>query len=60
MFQYNLNKKVYPQANVIQSIQDKSNQKKFYQNNGIPTSSFQILNGIDEIKTKIRYGFLSN
>tara|TARA_B100001057_G_scaffold355453_1_gene357457 strand:- start:7916 stop:9067 length:1152 start_codon:yes stop_codon:yes gene_type:complete len=54
-----INKKVYPQANVIQSIQDKSNQKKFYQNNGIPTSSFQILNGIDEIKTKISKGKIS-
>jgi len=54
-----INKKVYPQANVIQSIQDKSNQKKFYQNNGIPTSSFQILNGIDEIKTKISKGEIS-
>ena len=54
-----INKKVYPQANVIESIQDKSSQKKFYQNNGIPTSSFQILNGIDEIKNKISKGELS-
>tara|TARA_B100001113_G_scaffold64823_1_gene49730 strand:+ start:29 stop:1180 length:1152 start_codon:yes stop_codon:yes gene_type:complete len=54
-----VNKKVYPQANVIESIQDKSNQKKFYQNNGIPTSSFQILNGIDDIKNKISKGEIS-
>ena len=54
-----VNKKVYPQANVIDIIQDKSNQKKFYQNNGIPTSSFQILNGIDEIKNKISKGEIS-
>ena len=54
-----VNKKIYPQANVIESIQDKSNQKKFYQNNGIPTSSFQILNGIDEIKNKISKGEIS-
>ena len=54
-----INKKVYPQANVIESIQDKSNQKKFYQNNGIPTSSFQILNGIDDIKNKITKGEIS-
>ena len=54
-----INKKVYPQANVIESIQDKSNQKKFYQNNGIPTSSFQILNGIDEIKNEISKGEIS-
>ena len=54
-----VNKKVYPQANVIDIIQDKSNQKKFYKNNGIPTSSFQILNGIDEIKNKISKGEIS-
>ena len=54
-----VNKKVYPQANVIDIIQDKSNQKKFYQNNGIPTSSFQILNGIDDIKNKITKGEIS-
>ena len=54
-----INKKVYPQANVIESIQDKSSQKKFYQNNGIPSSSFQILSGIDEIKNKISKGEIS-
>ena len=48
-----LNKKVYPQANVIKTVQDKSDQKKFYQNNKIPTSSFKVLNGIDEIKNNI-------
>ena len=54
-----LNKKVYPQANVIKTVQDKSDQKKFYQNNKIPTSSFKVLNGIDEIKNKITKGEIS-
>ena len=48
-----LNKKVYPQASVIKIVQDKSDQKKFYKNNKIPTSSFKVLNGIDEIKNKL-------
>ena len=54
-----LNKKVYPQASVIKTVQDKSDQKKFYQNNKIPTSSFKVLNGIDEIKNKITKGEIS-
>ena len=32
-------KKVYPQPSVIEIIQDKSKQKKFYTTNKIPTSS---------------------
>ena len=54
-----LNKKVYPQASIIETVQDKSDQKKFYQNNKIPTSSFKVLNGIDEIKNKITKGEIS-
>jgi 5-(carboxyamino)imidazole ribonucleotide synthase len=33
-------KKVYPQPEVIELIQDKRTQKKFYQNHGIPTAEF--------------------
>jgi len=33
-------KKVYPQPEVIELIQDKRSQKKFYQENGIPTAEF--------------------
>ena len=54
-----LNKKVYPQSSVIETVQDKSDQKEFYQKNKIPTSSFKILNGIDEIKNKITKGEIS-
>ena len=54
-----LNKKVYPQASVIEIIQDKSKQKNFYQNHGIPTSSFNVLTGSDEIKNKVSKGEIS-
>ena len=54
-----LNKKVYPQASVIEIIQDKSKQKEFYANNKIPTSSYLSCNGINEIKTLISRGDIS-
>ncbi len=52
-------KKVYPQPRVIEIIQDKSKQKEFYTKNEIPTSSFRICNGIEELKTLISKGELS-
>jgi len=52
-------KKVYPQPRVIEIIQDKSKQKEFYTKNEIPTSSFRICNGIEELKTLISKGDLS-
>jgi 5-(carboxyamino)imidazole ribonucleotide synthase len=52
-------KKVYPQPRVIEIIQDKSKQKEFYIKNEIPTSSFRICNGIEELKTLISKGELS-
>ena len=47
-------KKVYPQPNVIEIIQDKSKQKEFYRNNEIPTSFFKSCNGIEEVKNLLR------
>ena len=47
-------KKVYPQPNVIEIIQDKSKQKEFYRNNEIPTSFFKSCNGIEEVKNFIK------
>ena len=37
-------KKVYPQPQVIELIQDKRTQKKFYSENGIPTAEFVLVN----------------
>ena len=52
-------KKVFPQPRVIEIIQDKSKQKEFYINNGIPTSSFRSSNGIEELKDLISKGEIS-
>jgi len=52
-------KKVYPQPNVIEIIQDKSKQKEFYRNNEIPTSFFKSCNGIEEVKNLLKIGKIS-
>ena len=52
-------KKVFPQPRVIEIIQDKSKQKEFYINNGIPTSYFRSCNGIEELKDLISKGEIS-
>ncbi|MEK9755904.1 MAG: 5-(carboxyamino)imidazole ribonucleotide synthase [Bacteroidota bacterium] len=44
---------VFPQPGIIETIQDKSLQKKFYLENEIPTSSFQIFKNITELKSFI-------
>ena len=54
-----IGKNVFPQPSVIEIIQDKSIQKKFYKDNDIPTSSFKVLSGIDQIKNKITKGEIS-
>lgn len=46
-------KTVFPQPRIIETIQDKSLQKKFYLENEIPTSSFQIFKNITELKSFI-------
>jgi 5-(carboxyamino)imidazole ribonucleotide synthase len=49
--------RVYPSPNTLRKIQDKGMQKRFYSENGIPTSSFQLfadtsslMNHINEVK----------
>lgn len=42
--------KVFPQPAVIEIIQDKGLQKKFYLENGIPTSEFILINDFSEIE----------
>lgn len=41
--------KVFPQPNIIKTIQDKGLQKVFYKENNIPTSDFYLIQGKDEI-----------
>ena len=41
--------KVFPQPNIIKTIQDKGLQKIFYKENNIPTSEFYLIQGKEEI-----------
>ncbi len=41
--------KVFPQPNIIKTIQDKGLQKIFYKENNIPTSDFYLIQSKDEI-----------
>lgn len=43
-------KKVYPQPEVIELIQDKRIQKAFYRDNGIPTAEFILVENATEVK----------
>ena len=52
-------KTVFPQPRIIETIQDKSLQKKFYLENEIPTSSFQIFKNINELKSFISFNKVS-
>jgi 5-(carboxyamino)imidazole ribonucleotide synthase len=42
--------KVYPQPQVIRTIQDKRVQKQFYRQHGIPTSDFVLVDDIDSLQ----------
>ena len=42
-------KKVYPQPEIIELIQNKVDQKNFYKSNGIPTSPYYIVNNREEV-----------
>jgi 5-(carboxyamino)imidazole ribonucleotide synthase len=43
-------KKVYPQPEVIELIQDKRTQKKFYKERGIPTAEFILVENREDVK----------
>jgi len=43
-------KKIYPQPEVIQLIQNKLHQKQFYKDNGIPTSPFKATPNREEVQ----------
>lgn len=48
-------KKVYPQPEVIELIQDKRSQKKFYQENGIPTAEFILTETREDIEKHLAF-----
>ena len=51
--------KVYPQPHVLKTIQNKCLQKRFYNQNKVPTAPFEEFNQIDEVKDAIAKGKLS-
>jgi 5-(carboxyamino)imidazole ribonucleotide synthase len=48
-------KKVYPQPEIIELIQDKRTQKLFYQKNNIPTAEFCLVDNAEEVKSKTSF-----
>lgn len=50
---------VYPQAQILEMIQDKGLQKKFYANSGFPTAPFELLKSHEDIDPlKWRFPFV--
>lgn len=48
-------KRVFPQPEVIELIQDKRIQKTFYKNNGIPTAEFFLTENKDDVARLIKF-----
>jgi len=56
-------KRIFPQPGVLQVIQDKGKQKAFFEDNGLPTSNFQIIDSKEELielleEDKLSYPFV--
>lgn len=47
-------KKVHPNPDSLELIQNKTSQKSFYANNGIPTSKFQMLDGKQDFEAALK------
>lgn len=47
--------KVFPQAEVIRTIQDKRRQKQFYKEKGIPTSEFILIDSKEQIQDHLAF-----
>ncbi len=50
---------VHPHPEALDIIKDKALQKQFYRDQGLPTSSFQVLSGLDEIRHALQLGALT-
>ncbi len=48
-------KKVFPEPEVIELIQDKRVQKNFYKNNGIPTAEFFLTENADDVRAHRKF-----
>lgn len=52
-------KKVIPNPDALEIIQDKGLQKEFFTNNGLPTSAYSLYSNIDEITEAINQGSIT-
>jgi 5-(carboxyamino)imidazole ribonucleotide synthase len=50
-----MGKHVFPQPEVIELIQDKRTQKKFFQDHGIPTADYVLTSGREDVKRYIDF-----
>lgn len=49
---------VYPKPSFLRMVKDKGLQKEFYKKNQIPTASFSLINGIDDLDGSIQMPFI--
>ena len=48
-------KKVFPQPDIIELIQDKRTQKIFYRDHNIPTAEFMLVENADDVRSKAAF-----
>jgi 5-(carboxyamino)imidazole ribonucleotide synthase len=48
-------KKVFPQPEVIELIQDKRSQKQFYRDHGIPTADFVLVENLQDLRSRASF-----
>lgn len=48
-------KKVYPQPEIVELIQDKRTQKIFYEKNNIPTAEFVLVENATDVVSKVKF-----
>ena len=51
----NKEKKVFPQPDIIELIQDKRTQKIFYRDHNIPTAEFMLVENADDVRSKAAF-----
>ena len=50
-----MGKKVFPQPEVLETVQDKGLQKQFYEKHGIPTAPYRLVSNVTELKAHIDF-----
>ena len=54
----NIGKKVYPKPHTLSIVQDKSKQKKFYNENNLPTSKYSYYKNLNDLFLNIKNGII--